>query len=99
MKNIVSYANNTTGFNGTDSTKKHTLNMSKELMKQICHRYYDEFGELAKLSRSLESESESNSVNVERYANRNGFVSALQRRVKAGKMNVETQHELLEKLN
>lgn len=99
MKNIVSYANNTTGFNGTDSTKKHTLNMSKELMKQICHRYYDEFSELAKLSRSLESESESNSVNVERYANRNGFVSALQRRVKAGKMNVETQHELLEKLN
>ena len=99
MKNILAYTNDTTGFNCVDSSKKHTLKISKELMQQICKQYKQAFSELDNLSVVLERSSESKSVDIERYKNRNGFVSALQRRVKAGKMNVETQHELLEKLN
>jgi hypothetical protein len=73
--------------------------MSKELMQQICKQYKQAFGELDNLSVVLERSSKSNSVDIGKYINRNGFVSALQRRVKAGKMTVDKQHELLELLN
>ena len=99
MKNILTYTNDTTGFNCVDSSKKHTLKMSKELMQQICTRYKQAFVELHNLSVILERSSESNSVDIGQYINRNGFVSAIQRRVKAGKMTVEKKHELLELLN
>ena len=99
MKNILTYTNDTTGFNCVDSSKKHTLKMTKELMQQICKQYKQAFSELDNLSVILERSSESNSVDIGRYINRNGFVSAIQRRVKAGKMTVDKQHELLELLN
>jgi hypothetical protein len=73
--------------------------MSKELMQHICKRYKQAFSELENLSVILERNSESNLVDIGRYINRNGFVSAIQRRVKAGKMTLEKQYELLELLN
>jgi hypothetical protein len=99
MQNILNYTNDTTVFNYGDSSKKHTLKMSKELMLQIFNRYKQAFSELDNLSVILERSSESNSVDIGRYINRNGFVSATQRRVKAGKMTPEKQYELLELLN
>lgn len=99
MHNILTYTNDATGFNGVDSSKKHILKMSKELMLQIFKHYMQAFSELDSLSDILENSSKSNSIDIGRYANRNGFASALQRRVKAGKMSVEKQHELLEHLD
>jgi len=99
VKNILNYTNDTTGFNYVDSSKKHTLKMSKELMQQICKQYKQAFSELDNLSVSLERSSASNSVDIGRYINRNGFVSAIQRRVKAGKVTVDKQYELLKLLN
>lgn len=99
MQNILNYTNDTTGFNCVDSSKKHTLKMSKELMQHIFKQYKQAFSELENLSVVLERSSESNSVDIGRYINRNGFVSAIQRRVKAGKMTTEKQYELLELLN